>query len=52
LATIAQASSSPVATPTPTRRLVVKPTPLPTSRPAIGLVAHENPKLRDGSGVA
>jgi len=49
LATIAQASSSPVATPTPTRRLVVKPTPLPTSRPAIGLVAHENPSSATGA---
>ena len=31
--------------PTPTRRLLATPTPLPTSRPATGMVAHENPIL-------
>ncbi len=45
LATTAQPSSLPVATPTATRRLLFTPTPLPTSRPASGLVAHENPLL-------
>lgn len=44
-ATTAQPSPSAVPTPTPTRRLLVTPTPLPTSRPATGMVAHENPIL-------
>ena len=41
----AQPSSSPQATPTATRRLLVTPTPLPTSRPTVGLVTYENPLL-------
>src|SRR5713226_4131525 len=44
VATTAQPSPS-VPMPTPTRRLLVTPTPLPTSRPATGMVAHENPTL-------
>ena len=45
LAATPETSAAPTATPTPTRRLLVTPTPLPTSRPATGLVAHENPLL-------
>jgi hypothetical protein len=45
LATSAQPSSPPTATPTATRRLLFTPTPLPTSRSAPELVTHENPIL-------
>ena len=44
-ATTARPSPSLVFTATPTRRLLYTPTPLPTSRPATGLVTHENPIL-------
>jgi hypothetical protein len=63
LVTSVQPSSSPIATPAAARRLLFTPTPLPTSRPAPGLVTHENSILsyridlpearrRSASGIA
>lgn len=41
----AVASATPAASPVPTRRLLFTPTPLPTTRPATGLITYENPIL-------